>query len=79
MPKINNGGRAFPRPLSTDAHTTACNLSTDQTGMTLRDWFAGQALTGLIASHPNMHAADYATISYRVADAMIAASEDGNL
>lgn len=43
-------------------------------GMTLRDWFAGQAVTGLIAS--NDHEAgdrldDIPTYAYRIADAML--------
>jgi hypothetical protein len=44
-------------------------------GMTLRDWFAGQALTGLIA-HPNGPAGqwkDAAEQAYEAADAMIEA------
>jgi len=41
-------------------------------GMTLRDWFAGQALTGILSSENRLIDADhYALISYQVADAMI--------
>jgi hypothetical protein len=43
-------------------------------GMTLRDWFAGQALTGLIAQTPHRcFAAGFAHDAYCIADAMLAA------
>ena len=66
MKNNKTGGAAFP-------HST--NL-TARTGMTLRDYFAGQAIVALAEqmgrfdmSHPQ---AEYA---YRLADAMIAARE----
>ncbi len=49
---INDGGPAFP---SEQGHTP--DLEWNQTferGMTLRDWFAGQALSGILAD-PNTH------------------------
>lgn len=64
MSKIDDGG--------------PCSVSYDQTGMTLRDWFAGQALTGVL-SDPNS-CADYhlvARSAYGYADAMIVARKDG--
>lgn len=54
-------------------------------GMTLRDWFAGQALTGLVSGHlaaspdHNIGSEDgphLATESYRIADAMLSARGD---
>lgn len=42
MSTINDGGPAFPR---SDA-----GYSPTQDGMSLRDWFAGQTLAGLISS-----------------------------
>lgn len=75
MNKINDGGQAFPR---LDAITnTGAARSTP--GMTLRDWFAGQALTGMLSSETDDStyyvelAADRA---YRFADAMLAARAD---
>lgn len=61
-----NGGYAFP---STNV----------QKGMTLRDWFAGQIISGLCAD-PTNHAlftteSEAAESAYTIADAMIAARE----
>lgn len=49
-------------------------------GMTLRDWFAGQALAGCLANtHPvksgNVGRNDYAFAAYAYADAMLAERE----
>ncbi len=60
---------AFPRP------STAANLPQD--GMTLRDYFAAKAMTGLLTAetvgeYSNEHVAE---ISYRIADAMMKARE----
>ena len=53
-----------------------------QTGMTLRDWFAGQALAGLL-SQPDFDshhddAEDMARDLYEMADAMLAEREKRN-
>ena len=45
-------------------------------GMTLRDWFAGQAVSGWLASYgedQTARATDVAKFAYEVADAMLAA------
>jgi hypothetical protein len=43
------------------------------TGMTLRDWFAGQALSGLLADHTRDDYPDqFAKLAYNFADAMLA-------
>lgn len=46
-------------------HNDMCN------GMTLRDWFAGQALVGLLASTMNSDNAVFARSAYRFADVML--------
>jgi len=69
--EMRNGGHAFPCYTGND---------TAETGMTLRDYFAGQALVGLILrglSVQDMPAnkKEYAEISYKFADAMLAERE----
>lgn len=70
---------AFPIPgktyhLGGDAFTDPA-----YTGLTLRDYFAGQALMGMMASRhgssPRFLPEDDAEYVYRVADAMLAARE----
>jgi len=41
--------------------------------MTLRDWFAGQALSGVFGQFDGWGASDIAELSYEIADAMIEA------
>lgn len=50
------------------------------TGMTLRDWFAGQAISGACSPAPDgwsLPPQDHAAWAYEIADAMIAARETG--
>lgn len=72
---IDTGGPAFPAGYHPEGN------SADQHGMTLRDWFAGMALQGILASGarvtiPNMAAEIAAISSYRIADAMLAARKE---
>ena len=68
----NTGGPAFPRPFS---GTTQY----EQEGMSLRDYFAAKALTGMLGSRnpntPRFHPKDDAAYVYAVADAMLKARE----
>lgn len=57
----SDGGQAFP---------TYSTLSPLQ-GMSLRDWFAGQAIAGLASHYEPPELA--AEIAFKVADAMLAA------
>lgn len=67
--EINDGGPAFPCPVG---HMSCAHPE----GMSLRDWFAGQALAGLCAN-PDINcnvAEDYlAAIALERADAMLKA------
>lgn len=66
---IKDGGPAFPRGKDAFGEVNE--------GMTLRDWFAGQALAGLMVrydEHPNT-VFECAKYAYEAADAMIAARE----
>jgi hypothetical protein len=62
----NDGGQAFPQHLP----------NTHGFGMSLRDWFAGQALAGMF-NHTGWHlridSDDVAVRAYHLADAMLAA------
>ena len=68
MSAINDGGPAFPVSYES-------NLN-EAEGMTLRDWFAGQALAGLMAD-PSMGGSriPFAELAYNYADAMLKARE----
>jgi len=70
MPQ-NDGGPAYPVPLLDECH----EISGVHNGMSLRDWFAGQALQRLIGfGDPDPTARE----AYRHADAMLAAREGGD-
>ena len=69
MNTIKDGGAAFPRSGNDDC--------TGEFGMTLRDYFAGQALAGALADPTcDVSPIDLAKIAYREADAMLAAREE---
>ncbi len=90
MTEKDDGGPAFPRPDVTwpagHEHGTQ-----GQSGMSLRDWFAGQAMNGIIAScgdgaescaikkaaelTESSFTATVAKMSYEYADAMLKARE----
>ncbi|EKZ6514940.1 TPA: hypothetical protein ACYEM3_000754 [Klebsiella pneumoniae] len=70
MSKENNGGPAYP--------------TQGYEGLTLRDYFAGQAMQGWLASYPESNQHPVAThhenmvaeLSYLMADAMLKAREE---
>jgi hypothetical protein len=70
-----HGGFAFPQSNPDVAYSDYIGG-----GMTLHDWFAGQALMGLMASRnptsPRFHPDDDAQYVHAVADAMLAAREE---
>lgn len=78
MSSINNGGPAFPRPYF--EHPTNGEHSLAQEGMSLRDYFAGQALGGIIASEGESRIPSdiVAKRAYELADAMLTARVSGN-
>lgn len=73
---MNDGGPAFPRPQGHWAEDAAGNDAQD--GMSLRDYFAGQALNGLCHDYRANTAmesgvlAHLASHAYALADAMLA-------
>lgn len=70
MTERDNGGPAFPVPEVRLPDGTGVVQGAD--GMTLRDWFAGQALAGLLASDRIGQMVDNAKDAYTIADAMLA-------
>jgi hypothetical protein len=68
---INDGGPAFPAP------AYAANIT--DTGMSLRDYFAGQALAGMLINYTTQKFGvgeqTCAKGAYEFADAMLAARE----
>jgi hypothetical protein len=77
--KINTGGYAFPQP---DLYEDGNRIEIGESGMSLRDYFAAKALSGLCAlnwqqaynQHPPS-AEEYAENAYCIAEAMIKARE----
>jgi hypothetical protein len=83
MNKINDGGPAFPiaDPFRLDP-VTVDEMKRIASGMSLRDWFAGEALKGMLAypgdesrgSHHNNNTPDgVAAMAYEYANAMLRA------
>lgn len=76
MQKTDNSGPAFPIHPDLPARVGCVNAQSDA-GMTLRDWFAGQALAGYFAyqwaEHQNTATLDTAQYIYQMADAMLEA------
>ena len=68
--KVDDGGPAYPTGgVEKPFGNIGVGVPIVKGGMSLRDWFAGQALTGLIASRdPDRHLAQDA---YAIADQML--------
>lgn len=69
---IDDGGHAFPQSIAISPSGVVCRSSYDGEGMSLRDYFAGQALAGMIG-HTNAENDVLAKTSFEVADAMLKA------
>jgi hypothetical protein len=68
--EINYGGPAFP--FGVDYGDGGYEQFH---GMSLRDYFAAAALQGLLSAYPDFDVNDFATQSFKYADAMLAARE----
>jgi len=75
--KRNDGGNAFPRVESTDYLVNSCSRIVTVGGMSLRDYFAAQALAGIMARGTGTsNAVEWAPEeAYAVADAMLSARD----
>jgi hypothetical protein len=71
---INNGGPAFPRH-ALEIKLPDGSVVPKDPGMTLRDWFASQALQGLLASTKTSDGLTIAKDAYILADAMLRVRE----
>jgi hypothetical protein len=69
---IDDGGQAFP---SADSQHPNGDVEYGKPGMTLRDWFAGQALIAIphIGCGSDLNALEIAKDAYVFADAMLKA------
>ena len=80
MSERKDGGSVFPKMGSLyNADENLKNVFSDG-GMSLRDWFAGQTLPGLVAYDPRMSDEGYepnnvAELAYKYADALIEARD----
>lgn len=77
MSKIDDGGFAYPviPPVAQDGGCVS-GYPFPEGGMSLRDWFAGKAISGALASDIDLESADWdncAQYAYALADAMIKA------
>ena len=75
MSNTDNGGAAFPHLPYSQSST---QWSDGSQGMTLRDYFAAAALTGLISTgNYGLLTSQCSAVAYNYADAMLAARKEG--
>ncbi len=67
----SDGGRVYPLVF------TSCGSEFVNLGLSIRDYFAAQAINGLVSEYGTIHFVDdeVATRAYSIADAMLAARE----
>ena len=77
----NNGGPAFPVVGYKQSGGTGVSIMEITGGMTLRDYFAAKAMQSILTScyddTPEHDAGSVATLSYAIADAMLAERAKG--
>ena len=62
FPMVKDGGAAFPRPYTEYGDGPIQYSAHEQSSMSLRQWFAGQALAGLLA---NPRTNDWSAVTFR--------------
>ena len=81
---INDGGPAFPLAPERWTDIEGVQHMTQEPGMSLRDWFAGQALVGIMSGNREISGngevfgftrENVAAAAYVMADAMLAARD----
>ena len=81
MVKKKDGGLFFPSKrfeLVTQFDGKLAPREVDHSGVTLRQWYAGMALQGLLAHNQNLGELTAADLSHMYADAMIAFEDKEN-
>ena len=73
MSEMKDGGPAFPSQRLGADGMPSCEADS---GMSLRDWFAGQALLATAGYRESADIDDIARQSYAIADAMLKARQD---
>lgn len=69
-----DGGAAFPRPMFAANRESETCFDNGATGMSLRDWFAGQAMAGMLGVGPverEPTVTEWAELAYEMADALL--------
>lgn len=78
-PKINDGGPAFPMPVPHYATAEDTGGKLEHNGMSLRAYFAGLAMQGMLAGRKcdlgDVNLADMTESATKIADALIVALE----
>lgn len=75
---MNDGGPAFPVP-PYGTGDPRDGMTPSHNGMSLRDWFAGHALAGMMADHEETGSAEeISRAAYSLADAMLRALNNNN-
>lgn len=80
---MKDGGPAFPFKFEFE-HPDAGPLIEHSSGMSLRDWFAGMALQGVISLYKGgneqfeSYRKDMVEVAYQLADAMLKERENGS-
>jgi hypothetical protein len=69
---MKDGGPAFP---VLDYNANREQMECFNSGMTVRDWFAGQVLAGICSANPVVKDVELAQLCYSIADSMIAQLE----
>jgi hypothetical protein len=81
MSKIDDGGQAFPQTQHLNKTDTSVDYIGSVGGMTLRDYFAAAALTGIVSSMyctSNVTFDEVAGRAYAQADAMLEARKEAS-
>jgi len=69
---MNDGGPAFPENATrTDSNGSTDGIAQDKPGMTLRDYFAGQAISGIVSFENQQQCYTAVRAAYNIADLML--------